>query len=321
MKNGVFHLFIAICTLYNVHSQCLAPLGAESALRENPVEKINGVFKFDYKIQADIEFTMNGSAERIEMDYYVNSADGSMLFPSGPMGFFNTNFGSYQNNRGKIDGAIWLANGQMITYFLDKSDGSKRAVTRQTKQTANDKFGNDYLSMMRFFNSSTELAEHPEPMPSHIQWKNPTEGYKGEIIESYTGLKNTVEIYFDSKPTPIKTSTVMVGFMIGVMKDAVHKNCNRLAVFNKVNIGGDDSDEYIQAELRSMLPSGITFDATDYKPTFLGGDAGTDFTSNMSDFEGRMMDLISRKEALKTRRKRCSLSVCLDRIDAELERV
>ncbi|MEM9647799.1 MAG: hypothetical protein AAF969_04910 [Bacteroidota bacterium] len=321
MKKIILGILALAFSFACVQSQCLAPLDAVSAITENPVDEINGVFKFDYKIKADVKFTTGGRTQQVEMDYYVNSADGSILFPSGFRGFFNVNFGSYENSQGKIDGAIWLANGQMVTYFLDKKDGVKRAVTRQSRQSADGRFENDYMNMMRFFNSSAELAEHPEPMPEYIQWPTVTEGYRGELIEAGTGIKNTVDIYFDTKPTPFKTSTVMVGFMVGVMKDAVYKNCNRLVVYNRVNIGGEDSGDSIQAELRIMLPSGITFDATDYKPMFVGGDAGTDYSVKMNDFQGRMFDLMTREENMKMRRKRCRTVECSSRITAELERI
>ncbi len=321
MKKIILAILVLTLGVTNVHSQCLAPLDAPSAIAANPVDEIDGVFKFDYKIKADVKFTMGGRTQRVEMDYYVNSADGSIFFPSGFRGFFNVNFGAYEDSRGKIDGAIWLANGQMVTYYLDKKDGAKRAATRKSAQTADGRFENDYMKMMEFFNSSAALAEHPAPMPEHIIWPTPTEGYRGEVIESRTGIKNTVDIYFDTKPTPIKTSTTMVGFMVGVMKDRVYKNCNRLVVYNKVNIGGEDSRDNIQAELRIMLPSGITFDAREYKPLIVGGDVGTDVNAQMQEYNMQLQILEMDKENFKNRRKLCRNQVCRDEMNREIARI
>ncbi|WP_435623336.1 hypothetical protein [Flagellimonas sp.] len=322
MKKAVFvSMGLMVFGLTFLQSQCLAPLEAESPMPPNPVNNINGVFNFDYKIKADVKFTMSGRTQRIEMDYYVNSADGSILFPSGFRGFFNVNFGSYEDNRGRIDGAIWLANGQMVNYFFDKSDGKKRAVTRKIRGTAEGRFENDYRNIVDFFNSAAELAEHPEPMPSHIVWSSITEGYKGQLVEAHTGITNTVEIYFDTNPTTFKTSVPMVGFMVGIMKDTVFKNCNRLAVYTKVNIGGDGSSDSIQAELRFMRSTARTFDATEYKPTYIGGETGTDINAAMQDFNRRLQILSSDKENFKERRKLCRDNLCRERMNREIQRI
>ena len=88
---------------------------------------------------------------------------------------------------------------------------------------------------MQIFSSSEALAEHPEPMPYYLVWDHPTQGYKGKLVEE-TGIENTRNIYFDTAPTPIKTSCIMMGYMVGVLKDAGEQKCNRLIVYNKVSI-------------------------------------------------------------------------------------
>ena len=311
--------WLALAVSHGSWAQCLAPLDAESNFSSNPVNKINGVFKFDYKIESILKYSMGGAPEELKMDYYVNSSDGTILFPSGPTGFFSTNLGMYTSNDGRIDGAIWLPNGQMVTYVFDADNNINRAITRETSQTAGNLDTNDYQNMMQFFSSSEELAEHPDPMPADAQWNGTTQGYKGELVESRTGIKNTWTIYFDANPTPIKTSPIMVGFMVGVLKDARELKCNRLAVYTRVDIGGPDTGEYMQTELISIKPMGITFDATDYKPTTLGGDAGSDMKVEMDYFQGRMVQLLRRKETLEDRRKQCGSDLCRDNIDRELE--
>ncbi|WP_222981464.1 hypothetical protein [Flagellimonas meishanensis] len=308
--------------------KCLAPVDEESAMSPNPVDKIDGVFKFDYKIEALVKFHMDmsdvnteyarGNPNELIMEYYVNSADGSILFPGGPTGFFSTNL---RGDMSKVDASIWLANGQMVTYGYDANNRQKRAATRKINQTADQRMGSDYLNMMQFFRSSAELAEHPDPMPAHIKWNNITQGYKGKMIEGHTGIENTWTLYFDTEPTPIKTTCTMMGYMVGVLKDVREQNCNRLIVYNRVDIGGEGSGEAIEAELRAIRPMGMNFDATDYKPMYLGGERGTDINTKMKNFEARMKLLLQEKESLKERRRRCPLDVCRDRIDAQLESI
>ena len=319
MKKYVCLLALALL-VWNLKAQCLTPLEVESEFETNPVEEINGVFKFDYKITSEVAYSSDGTAERLKMDYYVNTADGSILLPSGPMGFFKANTGRYRSDDGRIDGAIWLSNGQMVTYVFDAKNSIKRAITTQTTQTTDDVFTDKYLNMMQFFASSEEMAEHPEPLPADFAWTGVTRGYKGELKES-TGITNTWTVYFDEAPTPIKTSTVMVGFMVGVLKDVRELKCNRLAVYTKINIGGVDTGNYMEARLKSIKPFGITFDASDYKPMTLGGTRGTDIRATMAAFEGRMLEIHNRRQHLKNQRRLCRDKVCRERWDRELDRL
>lgn len=309
--------------------ECLAPLDVESAFTANPVDEIDVVFKFDYKINAIMNFQMSdteefspeysrGNPTQMIMEYYVNSADGSMLFPGGPTGFFKTNL-SYSDLKGTIDAAIWLANGQMVSYVYDANNDKKHAITREIKQTANSRFGTDYMNMMQFFRSSFELAEQPDPLPSHVQWPGSTKGYRGELIESYTGLTNTWDIYFDTTPTPIRTSCIMMGFMVGVLKDVRNTQCNRLAVYTKVNIGGTGTGDAIEVELKSIKPMGITFDGSVYKPMTIGGEYGTTAGAKMDDYTAKMRRVESRIKIAKIERGNCIADWCIEEKDALLE--
>lgn len=125
--------------------ECLAPLDAESSFPPNPENEINGIFKFDYKIEALVNFSganidpdyARGDPNQLIMEYYVNSADGSIMFPGGPTGFFKTNM-SYPNSDGTIDAAIWLANGQMVSYVYDSEEKKWRAITRKVRRPQTD---------------------------------------------------------------------------------------------------------------------------------------------------------------------------------------
>ncbi|WP_343487874.1 hypothetical protein [Allomuricauda sp. d1] len=319
MKKWIVIIVCIICFINGVHAQCLAPVGAASSIPANPVDKINRRFKFDYKISSDLEYAIEGDVQHFTMDYYVNTADGSILFPSGPLGFFKNNLGVYQSTRGRIDGAVWLANGQLVTYVYDRYNNEHRAITRQSSQTANIRIENDLIYSMHFFSKSEERNKIPEPMPSHVNWDTPTQGYVAEMREPKTGLNNIWTMYFDTAPTPIKTTAVMVGFMVGILKDMSDAKCNRLIVYNKVNIGGPESGNYIQVTLNSMIPSGITFDASEYKPMIVGGDEDSDIEVETAYFEEKMGEILLRKETLREKRKICGSDYCREMIDKELE--
>ena len=308
---------------------CLAPVDALSTFTANPTEPINTVFKFDYKIEAVINFEMDmegfntefsrGDPTEMIMEYYVNSADGSILLPGGTMGFFKTNF-RFPTRFGRIDAAVWLPNGQMVVYGYDEEENLHRAVTRESIQSADGRQGMDYFNMMQFFSSSEALAESAEPPPSDVLSQYGTvAAYKGRYAESFTGIENTWHLYFDTSPTPIKTSCIMMGFMVGVLKDARATKCNRLLVYSKVNIGGEDSGESMEARLKSIVPAGRTFNATSYLPLIAGGDTGTNAMATMQEYESRMRDLQLRRQTLQRERERCMSNACRDDVDEKLE--
>jgi len=303
--------------------ECLAPLDAESAFDPNPEDEINGIFKFDYKIESTVNLGMGGEVidnsrfgNTLKMTYYVNSADGSILFPGGDTGFFKTNIVNMPGD-GKVDGAIWLANGQMVSYVEDTRSGVKKAITRESAQTANGRFGADYLHMMQFFRISKEMAELPDPLPDYVNWPGSAKGYRAEMVESYTGLNNTYNIYFDTAPTPIKTTCIMMGFMVGVLKDVQNTKCNRLMIYTKVNIGALENGEFLEVILNSIKPAGITFDATTYDPAPVSGDAGTAIANATDDYEARMRSIEIRRQTIE--RRRCSNDRCWDQKNADLE--
>ena len=191
-------------------TNCLAPAYVGSKFTSNPIDPVNSVFKFDYKIKAALNFEMNeedfnteyskGDPNELLMEYYVNTADGSILLPGGEMGFFGLNF-EFDDSLGTVDAAVWLANGQMVVYGFDAKANEYRAVTRQSAQSADGKWANDYMTMLQFFQSSQEWAAIPEPAPPSINSRfGNTVGYRGKLTESRTGLTNIWKLYFDTDP-------------------------------------------------------------------------------------------------------------------------
>ncbi len=307
---------------------CLAPMDVLSTMTPNPTA-IDGTFKFDYKIKAEMNFEMadttgfspeyfRGNPNELIMEYYVNSADGSILFPGGEMGFFDTNFKDF-SAFGEIHAAIWRPNGQMVVYGIDARDGKQRAITRESIQSSEGRYQNDFLQIQRFISSSLEWGEWREPLPSRIEWSGDVIGYKANLKEEATGMTNVWIIYFDKAPTPIKTSIPMMGFMVGVLKDIQELQCNRLAVYTKVHIGGVGSGDAIEMELKWIKPMGISFDATSYKPMTIGGDYGTAVFEQMDDLEDKLRSIEIRRQMLEQQRKKCRDTRCFDRVDAQLE--
>ena len=309
-------------------NDCLVPINELSSMAPNP-QNIDATFKFDYKIVALLNFKMantdgfspeysRGDPYELKMEYYVNSADGSMMFPGGSTGFFKTNY-SYSSALGDVDAAIWLPNGQMVIYGYEE-DGKKRAVTRESIQTAQGRYQNDFLQIQRFIGSSLEWGEWREPLPSRVDWRGDVVGYKAELPDASTGQTNTWILYFNKAPTPIKTSVPMMGYMVGVLKDIEETQCNRLVVYSQILIGGPGTGDAIEVELKSIRPLGITFDGTDYKPLTLGGDYGTPSFAKMDDYESKMRSIDIRRQTLERRKKRCPPnSICVERINAEME--
>lgn len=307
---------------------CLVPVGELSSMAQNPMA-IDGSFSFDYKIMALLNFQMadtdgfspeysRGDPFELEMEYYVNSADGSILFPGGSMGFFKTNF-SYSSRLGDVDAAIWLPNGQMVIYGYEE-DGIKRAVTRESIQTPEGRYQNDFLQIQRFIGSSLEWGEWREPLPPSVDWRGDVKGYKANLPDASTGQTNTWILYFDKAPTAIKTNIPMMGYMVGVLKDIEETQCNRLVVYSKILIGGAGTGDAIEVELKSIRPMGITFDGSPYKPMTLSGDYGTAAFAKMDDYEDKMRSIEIRRQTLEQRKRRCPPnSICQERINAELE--
>lgn len=308
-------------------ADCLAPMEELSKMTPNP-ENIDGTFRFDYKINSLLNFEMadtanfnpeysRGNPTEWKMEYYVNSSDGSILFPGGEMGFFNTNF-RMNSSLGEIDAAIWLPNGQMVIYGTG-TDGKRHAITRESIQTSEGRYQNDFMQIQRFISSSLEWGEWREPLPPRIDWRGDVIGYKATLPEERTGFDNVWIMYFDKAPTAIRTSVPMIGYMVGVMKDIQELQCNRLLVYSKVEIGGHDSGDAIEVELKSIRSMGITFDGSSYKPMVVGGDYGTAGLAKMDELNAKLRSIEVRKQTLERERKSCRDKRCRDGVDAQLE--
>ena len=293
----------------NASNTCIAPADVLSTFVANGTDP-SGMFEFDYWVESRITVSADGAVNQLQANYYINSADGSMLFPQG---FFFANAMEVADSSGSIDNSLWMSNGQMVIYAFDSISNLRRALIVETNQTSENVIWQKANHVVQFLTSSSSTAApvtNISPDMTRI-WGN-TDGFTGRMSDG------VATIYFASRPDlePIKTSTPLMGFLVGVLKDEVAAVCNRLAVFSHISTSPSN---FIIAELMSITPRTIIFDGSPYKITTLGGAPGTGFQNNMAEFTRRMEALYLEKESLKALRRSCTDDPCYDRIDSQLE--
>ena len=309
MNKIIIPFLILISAILELSAQCLALPSELSSMPKNPLDE-NGVFQFDLKIYSEVNTYTDGELNVLEMIYYVNTADNSMYFPDG---FFKSNFGTNESRDGRIDGSIWMANGQMVNYVYDSKNDIKRAMTIEINQTADDVHAGRLSTMTQWFTrlgELTEIPEAPHPLPD-------TEGFIAPLRSPDGVGDDKLTVFFDIKSYDVKTTPLFVGFMVGILKDNQLKNCNRLAVFTKIEMHG--SNNYLEAELISFDKETAKFDAADYKPMYLFAQGGTDRRAQMNDFRLQMETKSRELQTLKEERKRCADNSCYDRYDRWIE--
>lgn len=332
MKKILTALFFTVIGL-GIQAQCISGMYDESEMEPNPENDINGTFKFDYKIISKFE----GKFQYIDagrtyyktvsydMDYYVNTSDNSMFFPKG---FFMSSVGRTSDRRGnKIDGAVSMPTGQMVSYVQDAMGGDgatpvKRAMMVQTNNSAFRVATEKVIASYDFAEGIEDITGVTDSLPSPREWTGITEILQSNFTDA-RGTKIKATVHFDARRTrdSIKTTLASTGFLVGIIRDSWDRMCKRLAVFVKMEMV--DTNEYMQVELISIEPVEFTFDASPYKPAILGGQAGTDIRRKMASFRAQMLALATQKKELENRRRRCGPrnSACWDDIDRQLEGV
>ena len=244
-----------------------------------------------------------GIIRRFNLDYYVNTADGS-IFIEKKMGFFDPAMSGYAtSSTGEIDGTIVFPNGQSTLYVYDAKHSRKRALNIESNRSVNETSLDNYTRMMQFLNSLSETSMHPDPLPETVIWSGPTQGYMGTVYND-EGDEVKMTMYFDSQYSrTIKTNQPIIGFMIGVVKDYTIKRCNRLAVFTKMDV--PSKNYYMQAGLLSIKKISKTFDASSYKSGTMGGMTGSGAKNKMEQFIERYKEISLRMGALKEGIDRC----------------
>lgn len=315
-----------------IQAQCLSGMYDESEMEGNPEKNINGIFRFDYKIQSKFEgkFQYQDAGRTYyktvayDMDYYINTADNSMFFPKG---FFLSSLGKTEDRRGnKLHGAVWMPTGQMVSYVEDAMGRDappvRRAITVQSNKSTFRVAAEKVLASYDFAEGLEDISGITDSLPSPREWRDITEIVRSNFKDS-RGVKIKATVHFDARPTTdsIKTTLASTGFLVGIVRDNWDRMCKRLAVFVKMELV--DTNEYMQVELLSIQPMEFTFDASSYKPAILGGALGTDIRSKMASYKSQMLVLTEQKRILKNRRKRCGPrnATCWADVDRQIERV
>ena len=158
------------------------------------------------------------------------------------------------------------------------------------------------MNVDTFIQSMGSMVRSPEPLPPHLAstWGG-VPGYIGQM-DDVDGTKSTVTIYMGQSPdiAPIPTNSPLVGFLVGIFKDEFQNNCNKLAIYSKMEYGSD----YIEVELVNITPREFSFNGTSYAPTTIGGVPGTDHKQSLDQLEQEAMLLSLQKENLDAERKR-----------------
>jgi hypothetical protein len=287
---------------------CMIAADVPSPFPSNPEEPLNH-FRFDYFIESIARIGYRDDRgimqnQELKMNYYVNSNDGSMFFDTETGGFFGANFLPARTRMGRVDGVVWKADGQRVIYGQDYATGTMRAVVVDQTQTAADVAGQKRLNVTTFMNSLGSAGRIPDPLPAHLATKwGDVPGYVGNMND-VDGTLSTATIYMGNSPdiAPIATNSPLVGFMVGVFKDPIRDNCNKLAVFTRMTTGV--VDEFMEVELVNIRPREIIFDGRPYNITNIGATQGTAYKMNMEELEREALALSLQKDNLDIERRR-----------------
>lgn len=307
---------------------CMIAADVPSTIAANP-EGTEGVFVFDYYIEsvARIEYvdTNTGAVtnKNYNMNYYVNSNDGSMLFSTEEEGFFDANAFPTADNMGEIHEVVWKSDGQIVIYALESITGTLRAVIMAQDQTAADVALQKRLNVTEFMNSMGSMTRSPDPLPPHLQAKwGEVPGYTGQMND-VDGTKSTVTIYMGRSPdlAPIPTSSPLVGFQTGIFKDNVQDNCNKLVVYSKMTAGA--SSDFMEVELKDIRRVRKEFDGTPYQRTQLGAVPGSVPSTQMQAYNAQYEALSLQEEAAERARRNCGPNdtACYDLYTRQIEQL
>ncbi|MEM7486804.1 MAG: hypothetical protein AAF348_16470 [Bacteroidota bacterium] len=318
MKKKISYVFlvflISACNSPKNDSYCIGPIKNQSTVKANP-NNLNGRFEFDYLISSQLKSNVDGTQEIYELDYFVNTADGSKFLTRTTM---MVNFGEIDSEFGSVDGVIIMPSGKTVVYVNDAQFNMKRAITVAMDGTREDNVFDDLVFLNEFFHNTASLREVADHKPSTIKQK--TKAYAA-TVNSPNGEQVKVTMHFaeNKDKRVITTGVPLVGLLVGVVKDKTIGDCNRLSVYTKV-----ESEEGIfEATLNEMVPSTQSFDGTSYKKATLGVTIGAQSFSGQSisdDLAEAMERDYNRIQFLLDKLKDCDSDDvdCNERIELEM---
>ncbi|NAS14394.1 hypothetical protein [Poritiphilus flavus] len=241
---------------------------ADLVVEENPTEnELDGKFAFDYYIESTINYNTDGESNSLNMNYYVNSKDGSILLP---VSFLNDNFGTSSNRSLEANAVIWLANGQLVGYVDDLYEGVKRAITIDLNQTRSDIMGVRIVKVAELLREGRSSGISPAPLPAGSRWIGKSRAYAFNQQErSDPGKINKVTAYISNESVPFSSPMPSFGFMAGYIRDAAGSNKN--LAYTRFDLPNGDMFE---VHLNHMEKLCATFDGAGYKKMTLGASTG-----------------------------------------------
>lgn len=235
---------------------------------ENPSEnELNDDFYFDYYIESELETIADGETNKVLMKYFVNSKDGSMLLLQS---FFTDNFGRSESGGMKADAVIWLANGQIAAYVLDKTYGQKRVITMDMNQTREDVMGPRAINPEELLTEGRSSGISPAALPSDSPWSGNTTAYAYYRDERYNpGEQNFMSSYISNETSVVVSPMSSFGFMVGHIKDL--NGQNKLLVYTRYETPNGD---VMKAKLFKLEKLCASFSGEGYKKMTLMGSKG-----------------------------------------------
>ncbi|MEN8788241.1 MAG: hypothetical protein ABF295_01905 [Flavobacteriaceae bacterium] len=262
-----------------------------TAITKNPSpDELEGQFHFDYYIESEVESLTDGETTEVEMNYYVNSKDGSMLLLKS---WFTENFGRSESGGMKAEAVIWLANGQVVAYVEDEIYGQKRAITLDMNQTRGDVMGPRAINPEELLREGLSSGVSPAALPSDSPWagnSTPYAYYREERFDP--GVRNLMTAYVSNDVSVVASPMSSFGFMVGHIKDLSGQN--KHLVYTRYETPGG---EIMRAKLHKLEKLCASFDGEGYKKMTLMGSTGA--IGAMTDTERD--DLVASQQAYNAR--------------------
>ena len=272
---------------------CCAP---DITTTANPDENnLNGQFYFDYYIESEVRTQTESGVDVVPMKYYVNSVDGSILLQDW---FFMDNFGTVENDSIEAQAVIWLANGQLAAYVLDKGFSQRRVITMDMNQTREDVMGPRAINPAEIFREGRG-GTTPEALPAGSTWHGNSTAYAYMREERFNpGVRNKYTGYISNELANISSSMSSFGFMVGYIKDQTGQG--KKLVYSHYST---PDGEWIDAHLLSLEKMCASFDGAGYKKMTLMGSTGAvgrmsqsereDYVDSGRDYQQKLGELLT----------------------------
>ena len=283
----------------------------------NPDEnELDGKFYFDYYIESEVMAVSDGETNRVKLNYYVNSKDGSMLMPPS---FFLDNFGTAESGGTEAHAAIWLANGQMVGYVDDKHFGQKRAITIDVNQTRADVMGPRAVNPAELLREGRSSGVPPAALPMYNVWYDRATGYAYYRPERYhPDVKHLMTAYISNETTNVVSPMSSFGFMVGFIKDQAGRSKN--LVYTRYDL---ENGDMMEAHLYLLEKRCMSFDGNGYKKMTLGASTGALATMTEGERQGFADDQLALQAemlALLAELNRCGDNeTCINRVSRQMK--